>query len=799
MSTKAGQLRAAVRTRLLDQMIRTVGTPADKWKVLVVDRAALRILAAAIHVNKLVDEGVSIVEMLDMRREPLPRLPAIYFVTPNAESIQQLANEPATQYRSFHLFFTGRVPDFQMQLLRSNPVLLRKLKSLVELNVQFLALESRLFSLDRQAASLPQIYSGNMSESREEMATISERLTEVCKTVAPCIPWTVRGERASTVSRTVASLVKEQLETARLDRSSEASNVQTSADHENDEDQPAKGTLLVIDRVSDLTSPLLHEFSYQAMAHDLLSLDYRKPGGAHVEVDDEKGQGNKKSLQLDDEEKDPIWSNVRSLFIEGALQKTQDAFKEFLETDAAFKIRGKGTGDVDIKDMGAAVRALPDSQARADKYAMHIKAARQCLSECSRLKLTDLALLEQDIAIGRAPDGTRVRAEQIVERTTELLWESAIPAPHRVRLAILALIISEGLPGLGGEHSALAASPTFQSRLLRTKFDAFPGMDSTLTATIKGTRELLKIATKNFEKSGQNRTSRIETEETMTAKLKQRYASRQAQKRSDKANAARHRRHGLKGEIGEHFDVARYHPPLRSVMMDLVDDELDEDEFPYTGAVSVDSIIASMGTSSLESPSDLDDASGSRSKLRKPNLQHHSAAMAGFVKSLTRGDSAQSGGSEDDDGRFRIAERNHLYIVFVIGGVSYSEVRAMYEVCAKREANVLIGGSQILTPNSFADAVAAIADPVVRIRVMLPPLPIELALSRGARAHALGVDASTDNDNKKIPKREHSNTPERSGDGTYRVVDSTGPEQRSDVEVVVGYKKGRGLFGRKKR
>lgn len=798
-----GCLRRALQTRLLEDMIRKVGSATNKWKVLVVDRESLRILAAALYVNELVNEGITVVEMLDMRREPLPRIPALYFLTPSAESVEQLSSESPSQYKEFHVFFTSRLPDFQMSVLRENAALLKRVKALVELDVAFLALESRVFSLGRPASSIPQIYSGdNEDEAKKELAVLSERLTEVCQIVAPALDWTVRSDATSTSARTVAALVKGQLDAARVQRKTnvaEDGGIEDRGEEEdNDDCRVKKATLLVVDRAADLVSPLVHEFSYQAMAHDLLALNYRKPGGVHVDISDEKDPEKKKSVQFDDEEKDPIWGQIRSLFVEEALQRAQAAFKEFLEKDAAFKIRGKGTGEIDIKDMSAAVRSLPNSQLYADKFAMHIKASRDCLDACRGDRLQDLALVEQNLITGRQPDGTKVRPEVMVEAITDMLEDDSIPISHRARLVMMALVIASGMPGMGGENSTLAYSASFRGRVIRTTFDSSVEGDPVSLSAVEGLKRVLDVAKAGLKnaQSQKNQLVEMEDTETVTGKLRQKYAHKQAKKQYLKESAVRRKRHGLEEEHALQYDVARFRPPLRSVMMDLVDDELDKEEFPASGTVSVDTIISSLGGTSVTSHSTSEVPIHKREKATLrfgvDHIRSHSASVAGMVKSLAKSDSTQSGAS-DDDVRIRLAERDHLYIVFVLGGICYSEVRAMYEVCTKREANVLLGGSHILTPNTMVEALGSVADPVLRIRVMLPPLPIELAMSRAARAKALEAGRA---------KQASTASPERKRDGVEGSDDPLAEKRDvSDVEVVVGYKKScaRRLFGLRKK
>lgn len=161
-------VRGAIRSRLLNDMIRRVVNPSGgggkpggspkNWVVLIVDRPALRILAAALPLNELVNDGVTIIEYLELRREPLPQLPAIYLLSPAAESVAALVAEDPKQYKEFHVFFTAPLPAYRLKLIQAQSGLLRKLKACVELDIEVSAYEARAFSLDRPAASLPQLF-----------------------------------------------------------------------------------------------------------------------------------------------------------------------------------------------------------------------------------------------------------------------------------------------------------------------------------------------------------------------------------------------------------------------------------------------------------------------------------------------------------------------------------------------------------------------------------------------------------------------------------------------------------------
>ena len=213
--------------------------------------------------------------------------------------------------------------------------------------------------------------------------------------------------------------------------------VKLNPDIEADQDSSAqRAVMYILDRSVDLVAPLVHEFTYQAMACDLLPIvDGVKYTHEFTESD---GSSQVKEVVLD--ETDEVWVETRHIHIAECSEKLSKDFKKLMDSNKAATMKGKEASLNDMKDILA---DLPKFQEMKTKYSVHIGIAQECMNVFEQQNLVTLGMVEQDMACRQNPEGEPPKT--VLEDLIPILDDNQTDVDDKLRLFMLYLLSKDGL------------------------------------------------------------------------------------------------------------------------------------------------------------------------------------------------------------------------------------------------------------------------------------------------------------------------------------------------------------------
>nr|XP_018684814.1 PREDICTED: SNARE-interacting protein KEULE isoform X2 [Musa acuminata subsp. malaccensis] len=374
--------RQISRDRLLYEMLRSTKVKDSKstWKVLIMDKITVKVMSYSCKMADITEEGVSLVEDLYKRRQPLPSMDAIYFIQPTKENVVRFLADMSGRsplYRKAFVFFSSPVNKELVTLIKKDASVLPRIGALSEMNLEYFAIDSQEFPNVRYRAA----------KSSLDVSMLTT-LRDLVPTKLAAAVWNYLAKYKATIP-----------------------------------DFPQRETceLLIVDRSIDQIAPIIHEWTYDAMCHDLLNMDGNKY--TH-EVPSKTGSTTeKKEVLLEDH--DPIWLELRDAHIADASERLHEKMTNFITKNKAAQIHhsSRDGGELSTRDLQKMVQALPQYSEQIDKLSLHVEIAGKINRVIREQGLREVGQLEQDLVFGDA--GTKelinfLRTKQDVSRENKL-------------------------------------------------------------------------------------------------------------------------------------------------------------------------------------------------------------------------------------------------------------------------------------------------------------------------------------------------------------------------------------------
>lgn len=422
-------------------------------KVLLLDAATTQIVSAVYSQTEILNQKVYLVAALDKHNSSNntddhhtknSHLKAVCFLRPTPANVDAVCVELLhPRYAEYHLFFSGTLQSGLLRKLAEADAASQQQKvcQVQEFYADFLPANADLWTLQcRHTVSMT--VSAGTSWAPKHAVQYERNLQGVCSMLLALKrrPAVIRYAAHSPCAEELASDVHETIGADELYHFQRRSTANTSGSSNSSSNSRGNLLLLILDRRDDPVTPLLSQWTYQAMVHELLGLNNHRVvlrGAPGIAKDLEE-------VVLSAAEDDFYSANKHSNFGELG-EAIQRLLRDYQKQTAQHSTENLNT----VADMQQFMDKFPELRSRSHVVSKHVAIMGELARLVQVCSLMDVSQLEQALA---CQDDHSAHWRELLEK----LNSPQVKIPDKLRLGLLYAIRYEASANMHMLQQAMA-------------------------------------------------------------------------------------------------------------------------------------------------------------------------------------------------------------------------------------------------------------------------------------------------------------------------------------------------------
>ncbi|GAV58819.1 Sec1 domain-containing protein [Cephalotus follicularis] len=377
-------------------------------KVLILDSQTVGIVSVVYSQSELLQKEVFLVELVDSISksiESMSHLKAVYFLRPTTDNIQHMRRQLSNpRFGEYHLFFSNMLKDTQIHILADSDEK-EVVQQVQEFYADFIAIDPFHFTLNMPSNFM---YMLPAVVDPPSLQRFCDRVVDGIAAIFLALKRrpVIRYQRTSDIAKRIAQ------ETAKLMYQQESGLF----DFRRMEISPL---LLIVDRRDDPVTPLLNQWTYQAMVHELIGIQDNKVDLRSIGKIPKDQQEVVLSSEQDTFFKANMYENFGDIGMN--IKRMVDDFQQVAKSNQNIQT---------VEDMAKFVDNYPEYRKMHGNVSKHVTLVTEMSKIVEERKLMLVSQTEQELAC----NGGQVAA---FEAVMNLLNSDSVSDIDRLRLVML--------------------------------------------------------------------------------------------------------------------------------------------------------------------------------------------------------------------------------------------------------------------------------------------------------------------------------------------------------------------------